>query len=165
MAKYVYETNAYFGIHYNTEDTVTALGTSAEKKKWKGLITDSCHAAVKRCNMYASTNSDVPDGATLGFIFIDEMTIAGDTVDSPSDTSINLEPAEMQRLERVYKAEVDELYSLYEEIEKKFKKDGISTEDLYFGWRVINCTWDESESGEDDESDESNGESDDESDD
>jgi hypothetical protein len=139
--EYEYEANAYFGIHYDAEyiDTVLEI---VGKSPFKGLAAKrNAQHQVGNCVLFTSTNSDKDGAATKGLIFVNEMTFPGDTYTAPEETHIDVEPSEMVKREAKYKKAVGVITDIYELIIKEFTKRKISTDEIYSGWRVVNCTW------------------------
>lgn len=145
-SKYTYQANIYFGIFYPDSLIGTVLDIAKVTKHFTGLAGDDAEAVIgKNTVLIASTNSDV--AATMGFIASDDMTVEGPDCDDPRETSVNLEPAELEKLENNYKEAVDSLQNFYNILVKAFKSKKLPVNDLYFGWRTVNCTWDLEDSG------------------
>lgn len=140
---YTHQLNAYFGIHY-AHDYIDDVLSVARGNAYYHKLDKDAELKVGKFHLLASTNSDKPDTATRGMIFVDEMTISSADMESAEHTFIALEPSIMVAKEAKCRVAVDAITDLYDLIVRNFKNKKIPLH-LHIGWMVTNCAW-ESES-------------------
>ncbi len=141
-----YELNAYFGIFYPDQLIDTVLGICAENARFAPLANDDVAelSVDKTSTLIVSTNSD--SDCSIGFIAVDEMTIGSKSFRFPGYADLNIEPAEMEKLELKHATGTNALTDLYDILVAEFKTRGLSVKKLHIGWKVMDCVWDESSS-------------------
>lgn len=149
---YVYEINNYYGVHYDGYLIDEVLNIVESDPRFS-MLTDNfitCGSA----KIYAGTNSDIPNEATRGAIFVDEMTIGGNEEDRPTDTFLPIKTTELLKLENKYHHAVGVIREIYELIISKFKTKKIkfTSGDIYHGWMVLNCVFEDNQSDDEPES-------------
>jgi hypothetical protein len=138
---YIYQTGLYYGIHYDIDQEDNIREALKSHQKFKQLVTDN-EVKVNKYTLLMNNNSDISGESTLGLIFVDQMSIMGDEMDSSNECYLRLEPHRMLKLERIHKHGAELVTDVHDVIVKYFKKKGIFTHDcIYLGWQAITCTW------------------------
>jgi len=146
-SNFVYQTNLYYGIHYDMDEENNIMDALKSHRKFKQLVTEN-EVKINKYNLIMNKNSDIPNEATLGLIFVDQMSIMGDEMDSPEECYLRLEPHRMLKLERIHKHGAELVTDVHDVIIQHFKKKGIFTHGcVYLGWQAMTCTWDDDNAG------------------
>lgn len=138
MSEITHQLNAYYGFFYPDDLIDTVLDILGKDNKYKGLANEEV-VSINGVKLFASTNSDIDENITVGFIAVDKMIVGGDDFDSPDCAWVDIDPAKMESMES--KNAVDVITGLYEYVVREFNKKKLPVDDIYQGWRVISCTW------------------------
>lgn len=143
-ASFTYQMTAFFGIFYPAQEVDSVKAICKTDPRYKKLASSDAEMPVGRTLLFASTNSDIEDQATVGFIAVDDMTFEGPEYSSAEQVELSIEPAELEKRERKYKKEIKYLVDLHRELTKK-----LPDVKMKLGWKVLSCAWNLSSSSDD----------------
>lgn len=151
----VYLSSAYYGVFFPNGLAEVVLDIIRTDSRWKEIAGKKREIRVGKTVLSWSINSDVAEGASVVFVFADNLTYEGPEQKDPQFNFINLDPTAMLNKERSYPTAMSLMSEFYTFIIQEFKKRKLSYKEVYYGWKVISCAWfDNSESSEESSSDE-----------
>lgn len=141
--RYEHQLAVYYGIHYPVEMANVVVEVLESSPKYTHLVRGECELKVGADTLCISTNSDKDSEITRGVIFVDEMTLQSDLDDSLSGAFLRINPRELVTTESLHTLAVQFLEGLLPAISRVVKAAGMSPVELYQGWGVLACTWEE----------------------
>ncbi len=145
--EFTYETNMYYGIFCRFADAEKVQKALRDHPEYSKIANDEGEIALRREGgenyICGSFNSD-SDTPSHYFIFVDEMTIMSEEFPGSSGSYIKFEPTECTKAEQSNREAVGKILDIYDYLVAKLvKTKQINAKNIFSGWCVISCEWDE----------------------
>jgi len=134
-----YQLMTYYGIFYHIEVQEDIFDVLSGMKNMAPITTDEAQVHIGGVTMILDYNTDDVNRTTLGYIYVDEMSMTGLSMIDPSHLHMEIDPHALIKLEKRYSSAVNMIKGLFQKLQLILKDPGV----VAMGWRTIICAWDD----------------------